>query len=262
MAGSAKEAAAGGKDRPLYEIVRDQLIEEIRSGAYPAGSLLPSVREITVKWTVSTTTARKVLAELVSAGYARSEGTRGHVSTGAVMSGSPSTTEAPPSAPARLTVRTPQVVPVEGVLQATTSAVDVRLESAPADVALALRLSNPRATVVVRRTLAVDAHGAPIQLRISYTLREVAEGTPLASADVIEIPWIEALAEHSGRRVKVAETFISARHPTDSEAAMLALTPAACILARTDVVADDQSKLIDLSITVWPGDTTHISVER
>jgi DNA-binding transcriptional regulator YhcF (GntR family) len=77
----ANERGTGGQK--LYEIIRDQLIDDITSGrAYPAGALLPSVREITVRWTVSTTTARKVLAELVSAGYARAEGTRGHVSTG------------------------------------------------------------------------------------------------------------------------------------------------------------------------------------
>ncbi|HEU5159533.1 MAG TPA: GntR family transcriptional regulator [Streptosporangiaceae bacterium] len=75
------DAGTGGQK--LYEIIRDQLIDDITSGrAYPPGALLPSVREITVKWTVSTTTARKVLSELVNAGYARAEGTRGHVSTG------------------------------------------------------------------------------------------------------------------------------------------------------------------------------------
>jgi DNA-binding transcriptional regulator YhcF (GntR family) len=72
----------GTGGQKLYETIRDQLISDIRSGVYPAGALLPSVREITVRWTVSTTTARKVLAELVTAGYVRAEGTRGHVSSG------------------------------------------------------------------------------------------------------------------------------------------------------------------------------------
>ena len=34
------------------------------------------------RWEVSTTTARKVLDELAAAGFARKEGTRGHISTG------------------------------------------------------------------------------------------------------------------------------------------------------------------------------------
>ena len=62
--------------------IRDQLASEITAG-YPAGALLPSIREIMERWEVSTTTARKALDELAAAGYARKEGTRGHISTGA-----------------------------------------------------------------------------------------------------------------------------------------------------------------------------------
>jgi DNA-binding transcriptional regulator YhcF (GntR family) len=75
--------AAATEDRPLYEVIRDQIIDDIGpSRPYPAGALLPSVREIMARWNVSTTTARRVLAELVSLGYARSQGPRGHISTG------------------------------------------------------------------------------------------------------------------------------------------------------------------------------------
>src|SRR3569833_4640960 len=86
------ESSAGAKKESLWKTVRDQLVAEIESGVYPAGALLPSVRELTAKLTVSTTTARKALAELVSNGYARSEGTRGHVSEGPTAG----RTEAPP----------------------------------------------------------------------------------------------------------------------------------------------------------------------
>lgn len=65
----------------LYEQLRDQIIEEIRRGTYPRGSLLPSVRELVAQG-VSTTTARRVLAELAGLGYAEARGTRGYVSAG------------------------------------------------------------------------------------------------------------------------------------------------------------------------------------
>ena len=61
----------------MYASIRDQLVSEIAAGVYPAGALLPSIREIMERWEVSTTTARKVLDELAAAGYARKEGTRG-----------------------------------------------------------------------------------------------------------------------------------------------------------------------------------------
>ena len=66
----------------MYASIRDQLASEITAGVYPAGVLLPSIREIMERWEVSTTTARKVLDELATAGYARKEGTRGAISTG------------------------------------------------------------------------------------------------------------------------------------------------------------------------------------
>ena len=47
----------------------------------------PHIREIMERWEVSTTTARKVLDELAAAGYARKEGTRGHISTGGPQPG-------------------------------------------------------------------------------------------------------------------------------------------------------------------------------
>jgi DNA-binding transcriptional regulator YhcF (GntR family) len=93
----------------MYASIRDQLASEITAGVYPAGALLPSIREIMERWEVSTTTARKVLDELAAAGYARKEGTRGAISTGGPHPGpAPSAGEparkAPPAAavPGRL----------------------------------------------------------------------------------------------------------------------------------------------------------------
>ena len=261
MTGPAKEAPGSGK---LYEIVRDELIDEIKSGAYPPGALLPSMREITVRWTVSTTTARKVLSELVAAGWARSQGTKGYVaaipSAGGEAPGSGEDVAASTGPSVGLgAIRSPQVVPVDGSLEAVTTALDVRQEPAPAEVALALRLTDPRAPVIVRRRLAVDANGSPVQLRVSYTAREVAEGTPLASSDTVDEPWLEALTEHTQKRLTLAESVISARHPTDTEAAMLALAPTACVLVRVDVINDEDGQPIDCTMTIWPGDTTRIN---
>ena len=43
----------------MYASIRDQLASEITAGVYPAGALLPSIREIMERWEVSTTTAAK-----------------------------------------------------------------------------------------------------------------------------------------------------------------------------------------------------------
>ena len=68
----------------MYASIRDQLVSEIAAGVYPAGALLPSIREIMERWEVSTTTARKVLDELAAAGV-RTQGrhARCHLDRGA-----------------------------------------------------------------------------------------------------------------------------------------------------------------------------------
>jgi DNA-binding GntR family transcriptional regulator len=272
------ESTAGAKKESLWKTVRDQLVAEIESGAYPAGALLPSVRELTAKLTVSTTTARKALAELVSDGYARSEGTRGHVSEGP----NARRAEAPPSdvdegprdrAGAQgvggvVVVRTAVRIPVDGAAPGQPAGVDVRTEMAPAEVALGLRLPDPADPVIVRRRLTADAHGGPSQLRVSYTVPVFAEGTRLAGPDLIEEPWPTALERARGVDLEVIESYVTARHPNDAEAAMLGLTPTACVLVRVDVTqatdlpdAQERSRPVDYTMTVWPADSTLLDLE-
>src|SRR5215468_8856093 len=139
----------------MYASIRDQLASEITAGVYPAGALLPSIREIMQRWEVSTTTARKVLDELAAAGFARKEGTRGHISTGGPQAGGVTLPAGegvrkspPPAAVAgRLTVWPAHTLPAHGSIAPDTdagpAALDVRAEQPPADAALALGITDP-----------------------------------------------------------------------------------------------------------------------
>src|SRR5215468_979683 len=105
----------------MYASIRDQLASEITAGVYPAGALLPSIREIMERWEVSTTTARRVLDELAASGFARKEGTRGHISTGGTQatpasSAGEQTRKSPPPAGVhgRLTVWPVHTIPAHG----------------------------------------------------------------------------------------------------------------------------------------------------
>src|SRR5215470_591889 len=111
----------------MYASIRDQLASEITAGVYPAGALLPSIREIMERWEVSTTTARKVLDELAAAGFARKEGTRGHISTGGPKASPASPAgdqgrKAPPpvAVSGRLTVRPVHTIPAAGSIDPAT----------------------------------------------------------------------------------------------------------------------------------------------
>lgn len=263
-AAGANSAASREPEKPLYESVRDQLIEQIEAGKYPPGALLPSIRDMSVQFTVSTATTRRVLAELVQAGYARAEGPRGHVSTGPQRSGpSASAPVVPSRAPSDVArVPTSQVIAIDGHVCSTMRAVDVRSEPAPPEIVLALRLPDMYTPVLTRRHVSVDAQGVPIELHTSYLATDVAENTALASSDEIESSWLEALACHTGREVKISRSYLSARHPTDTESAALGLSPASCVLVRVDYTHDQHGQPVECSVTVWPGDSTRVTTDR
>jgi len=268
MAGQPSPATA----TRMYASIRDQLASEIKAGVYPPGALLPSIREIMQRWDVSTTTARRVLDELAASGFARKEGTRGHISTGGGQAQqAPPAAEhdrsrkAPPPAgiPGRLTIRPTHTIPADGSISpdaAGTPTLDVRAERPAADAALALRASDPMQPVIVRRRLLSAADGTPVELRVSYLPAELAEGTPIAQAQTISQEWPAALATYLGRQVRLASSHVTARHPNQEEAAALALASDAAVLVREDIHKDQHGNPVDYTRIVWPGDSTRLVV--
>jgi DNA-binding GntR family transcriptional regulator len=208
----------------MYASIRDQLASEITAGVYPAGALLPSIREIMQRWEVSTTTARKVLDELAGAGYARKEGTRGHISTGGPKTpltqpvGEHTRKAPPPTAvTGRLTVWPTHTIPASGSIEpgpdGQFAALDVRTERPPADAAMALGITDPARRVIVRRRVLVAPDGTPVQFRTSYLPSELADNTPIAQPHQIADTWAAALATYLGKQVRLASSHITARHP-------------------------------------------------
>jgi DNA-binding GntR family transcriptional regulator len=250
----------------MYVSIRDQLASEITAGVYPAGALLPSIREIMQRWDVSTTTARRVLDELAASGFARKEGTRGHISTGsppAPAVGDYARKAPPPIAVAgRLTVRSVHTIPASGTITPHTdggiAALDVRAEQPPADAALALGVADPTWPVIVRRRLLAAADETPVQFRVSYLPAELAENTPIAQPHAIPDAWLTALTTYLGRQVRLASSHVTARHPTPEEAAALALASDAAVLVREDLYHDRRGIPVDFTRTVWPGDATRL----
>lgn len=255
----------------MWSSIRDQLASEITAGVYPAGALLPSIREIMQRWDVSTTTARRVLDELAVSGFARKEGTRGHISTGGASGRQPppaggyARKPPPPTAvPGRLTIRTAHEIPADGSIGADEgsgiAALDVRAEQPNADAAVSLRVADPSRPVIVRRSLLSAPDDTPVQLRVSYLPPEPTKDTALARPEAISEPWPAALATYLGRRVRLASSRITARHPRQEEAEALALASDAAVLVREDVYEDHHGTPVDYTRSVWPGDTTWLVI--
>jgi DNA-binding GntR family transcriptional regulator len=251
----------------VYASIRDQLASEITAGVYPAGALLPSIREIMQRWDVSTTTARRVLDELAASGFARKEGTRGHISTGGAPPAPPVgdyARKAPPpiTVAGRLTVRPVHTIPASGTITPATddgiAALDVRAEQPPADAALALGVTDPTRAVIVRRRLLAAPDDTPLQFRVSYLPAELAQHTPIAQPHAIPDAWPTALTTSLGRQVRLASSHLTARHPTPEEATALALASDAAVLVREDIYHDRRGTPVDFTRTVWPGDAIRL----
>ncbi len=67
--------------RPIWMQLTEQLTERIISNVYPAGSRLPSVRELAGQAGVNPNTMQRALAELESSGLAVTNRTAGRVVT-------------------------------------------------------------------------------------------------------------------------------------------------------------------------------------
>ncbi|HWD38039.1 MAG TPA: winged helix-turn-helix domain-containing protein, partial [Fimbriimonas sp.] len=67
------------RSRHRFEEVADDIRAKIQSGDFPIGKLLPSERELQEGYSVSRTTIRRALADLIDSGWAESSPNRGVV---------------------------------------------------------------------------------------------------------------------------------------------------------------------------------------
>jgi DNA-binding GntR family transcriptional regulator len=270
-----------------WQSIRDEIIAEIIAGTYPPGSLLPSNAQIQQRWKVSSTTSRKVLAELADAGWARSQGTRGYIATpgphpeqarigDAVREANPPTVidqpaasqqePAPPQAAhAPFPLPRPQhTVPLAGTIAPTLTTItgrSVQPEPAPAEVAHALQLPAPGAPVLVRRHVIADSTGTvPVELWTAYLDSDHAGDGPLAQPEPLPGTWPQALTTYTGHTVTTGTSHISARRPDPYEAHALNLTTADIVLARATTLYAEGGP-VSYAVSVWPGTSTHLSAE-
>ncbi|MBQ3823681.1 MAG: GntR family transcriptional regulator [Clostridia bacterium] len=68
-------------ERPIYLQIADKIIERIVSGAYPAGSELPSVRDLAAEASVNPNTVQRAVGELQARGMVHTKSTAGSTVT-------------------------------------------------------------------------------------------------------------------------------------------------------------------------------------
>lgn len=65
-----------------WEIIRDEMAEEIRAGTYPPGAILPSIRDLMAKYEATAKTIDAAYRALVEMRMVEKEPQRGHRVTG------------------------------------------------------------------------------------------------------------------------------------------------------------------------------------
>jgi DNA-binding GntR family transcriptional regulator len=99
-----------------------------------------------------------------------------------------------------------------------------------------------------------------VELRVSYLPAEPTGTTPIAEPRPIPEAWPAALATHLGRQVRLASSHLTARHPSQEEAAALALASDAAVLVREETHEDQNGRPVDYTRTIWPGDSTRLVI--
>ncbi len=208
--------------RPAYQQIADDLRADIDSGAFAAGSLLPSERTLTARYGASPTTVRPAIALLKNEGRVVAERGRGVFVRKVVKVRRSGTTRylrgdrRPGTAPLEAEAET------QG-LSRETRVLEVRSAMAPPAVAELLR-QPPGTEVVVRRHLLL-LDGEPAQLADSYFPARIATGTRLEEPQAFAGGVHAYLEDELHHELDHFDEVIDVRMPTPDQVRALRLLP-------------------------------------
>jgi DNA-binding GntR family transcriptional regulator len=226
-------------DAPKYAQVVTEIKRRVERGTYPPGSLLPSEHQLVAEFGVSRPTVVKSLLALRQDGWIDTQQGKG-----SFVRGRPALADAERTRPAH------------GVLDLAEAdlsgeLVQAGVKLAPPHVTSLLGLPSDARAFVRQRLLSED--GDPVELATSWLPLEVAAGTDLASADLLD----DSLRHHLQARKKIrldhAVEQITARHPSGEEAALLRIGSDAPVLSVIVTAYDAAAQPIQVSDLVLPG---------
>jgi DNA-binding GntR family transcriptional regulator len=232
------DAMADG-DTPKYAQVVGEIRRRIENGSYPAGSLLPSEHQLGTEFDLSRPTIVRALGTLRHEGWIDTQQGKG-----SFVRGRPALAGAERTRPAYGVLELPEA-------ELSGELVQAGVKLAPPHVTALLGLEPGSRAFVRQRLLTED--GEPVELASAWLPLEVAAGTDLASADLLN----ESIRHHLNARKKIrldhAVEQITARHPTGEEAALLHVAQDAPVLSVIVTAYDAASRPIQVSDLVLPG---------
>lgn len=224
---------------PKYARIVAVLQERILSGAYPAGSMLPSEERLVKELNASRTTVIRALQILGRDGWIESQQGKGRF-----VRGRPATTDQ-------------RLRPSRGVLEQDETngsrLVDVGHVIAPDAVAAALNLKKSEAVLKRRRLVVRDDE--PDALVTSYFPLDLVHGTGLGTEILLHEGARRLIESHNKIRYDHVTERVAARLPLGDETELLALpskrTP---VLTVTVTAFEASGRPLQLAELVLPGD--------
>ena len=230
---------ANGDAPPKYAQVVAQIKRRIERGEYPPGSLLPSEHQLVDEFGLSRPTIVKALSALRQDGWIDTQQGKG-----SFVRGRPALADAERTRPAHGVLELPEA-------ELSGELVQAGVKAAPPHVRALLGL-EPGAKAFLRQRLLTE-DGEPVELASAWLPLDIAAGTDLASADLLN----ESIRHHLQTRKKIrldhAVERITARHPSGEEAELLRVSADAPVLSVIVTAYDAASNPVQVSDLVLPG---------
>lgn len=239
--------------QPPSRVIAERLREQIERGSLPAGSQLPSERELAQTYAAARNTAREAIAILRNEGLVVAQHGRGvfvrHrrplLRLGASRY-SRALREETGLSPYRAEVTMQGRVP-------SVDCTSIERARPPSDVAERLGVSAERKSVVARENW-YYADGEPVQVGITYIPWEIAKGSVLAREANTGRGSIYARFEELGHPITRVREEVAARMPTPEEARRLAIPPGVPVIDVLHTSFDDENAPFEVTRFVMRAD--------
>lgn len=224
---------------PKYAQVVAEIKQRIERGTYPLGSLLPSEHQLVAEFGISRPTIVRALSALRQDGWVDTQQGKG-----SFVRGRPALADAERTRPAHDVMELPET-------ELSGQLVQAGVKLAPRHITALLGLDTGARAFVRQRLLTDD--GEPVELVSAWLPLELAQGTGMASADLLD----ESIRQHLAARKKIrldhAVEHITARHPSGEEAELLGIASDAPVLSVIVTAYDATGRPIQVSDLVLPG---------
>lgn len=230
---------------PIYNQIKDLLLEKIKSGEYKPGSKLPSERELSNQYKVSRMTARNALTALVNEGWAYRQQGRG-------------TYAAEPKIQRDLLKLSgfSQMLDEKGI-KPSNEVLDAKILEANKQVAGKLNLLIGEKVYRITRL----RYGNKIPLALEYSYLPVKFFPKLLKYDFSKSSLYKIIEKNYGFKMKFAKQILNVTIANEREAKILKVKPEFPLLILESITYDENDIAVEMTWSLNRGDRCEFYTE-